>query len=95
MGVIAQDLRKIFPNSVTKDENGYLNIRWDEMFYASINAIKELDKKIIALAKRATTVESQIAQLEDENNSLKLQVENLSARIEKKIVNYNYKKASY
>ena len=83
VGVIAQDLRKIFPNSVTKDENGYLNIRWDEMFYASINAIKELDKKIIALAKRATTVESQIAQLEDENNSLKLQVENLSARIEK------------
>lgn len=83
VGVIAQDLRKIFPNSVTKDENGYLSIRWDEMFYASINAIKELDKKIIALAKRATTVESQIAQLEDENNSLKLQVENLSARIEK------------
>ena len=83
VGVIAQDLRKIFPNSVTKDENGYLSIRWDEMFYAAINAIKELDKKIIALAKRATTVESQIAQLENENTSLKQQVENLSARIEK------------
>lgn len=83
VGVIAQDLRKIFPNSVGKDENGYLTINWEEMFYASINAIKELDRKIVALVKRTTTVESQIAQLEAENETLKSEVESISARIEK------------
>lgn len=83
IGVIAQDLRKVFPNSVLKDQDGYLSIKWDEMFFASINAIKELDKKIVALVKRTTVVESQIAQLENENASLKSQVENLSIRIDK------------
>lgn len=83
IGVIAQDLRKVFPNSVLKDQDGYLSIKWDEMFFASINAIKELDKKIVALVKRTTVVESQIAQLENENASLKSQVDNLSIRIEK------------
>lgn len=83
VGVIAQDLKQIFPNSVTKDSNGYYQIRWDEMFYAAINAIQELDKKIIAITKRATKVETQIAKLEKENINLKNQVEKLSARVEK------------
>ena len=53
------------------------------MFFASINAIKELDKKITALIDRATNVETQIAQLEKENSTLKLEVANLAARVEK------------
>lgn len=80
---MAQELEKVFPNSVFEDDNGYLKIRWDEMFFASINAIKELDKKITALIDRATNVETQIAQLEKENSTLKLEVANLAARIEK------------
>ncbi len=83
VGVIAQELKQIFPDSVTKDENGYLQIRLDEMFYAAINAIKELDKKIIAISKKVTKVETQISKLEQENISLKNQVEKLSVRIEK------------
>ena len=46
VGVMAQDLRKVFPNAVWEGEDGYLKIRWDEMFYAVINAVKELDSKI-------------------------------------------------
>ena len=53
------------------------------MFYASINAIKQLDRKIVALIDRTTKVESQIAQLEKENITLKTQVSNLSARVER------------
>lgn len=83
VGVLAQELEKVFPNSVFEDDNGYLKIRWDEMFFASINAIKELDKKITALIDRATNVETQIAQLEKENSTLKLEVANLAARVEK------------
>lgn len=83
IGVIAQDLQKVFPNSVFEGPDGYLRIRWDEMFFASINAIKELDRKIVSLVNRATKVETQIAKLEQENISLKTQVDALSIRVEK------------
>ncbi len=53
------------------------------MFFASINAIKELDRKIVSLVNRATKVETQIAKLEQENISLKTQVDALSVRVEK------------
>ena len=83
VGVMAQDLQKVFPNSVFKGPDGYLRIHWDEMFFASINAIKELDKKIVNLVDRATKVETQIAKLEQENVELKAQVNALNARVEK------------
>lgn len=83
LGVMAQDLQKVFPNSVFEGPDGYLRIRWDEMFFASINAIKELDRKIVSLVNRATKVETQIARLEQENISLKTQVDALSVRVEK------------
>lgn len=83
IGVMAQDLQKVFPNSVFEGPDGYLRIRWDEMFFASINAIKELDRKIVSLVNRATKVETQIAKLEQENISLRTQVDALSVRVEK------------
>lgn len=83
IGVMAQELQKVFPNAVFEDESGYLKIRWEEMFFASINAIKELDNKIVLAIKRITNLETQIAQLESENKTLKAQVETLSARVEK------------
>lgn len=82
VGVMAQDLQKIFPNSVTQGDDGYLRIRWDEMFFAAINAIKELDKKIVALVNRTMKVETQIAQLEKENTTLKAQVAALNTRVQ-------------
>ena len=51
VGVMAQDLQKVFPNAVVKGENGYLRIRLEDMFYAVINAVKELDKKIASIAE--------------------------------------------
>ena len=80
---MAQDLQKVFPNSVFKGEDGYLRIRWDEMFFATINAVKELDKKLIALVNKTFKVESQIAKLEKENVILKSQVDLLTTRINK------------
>ncbi|MBQ2612010.1 tail fiber domain-containing protein, partial [bacterium] len=62
-GVIAQDLQKIFPNSVIKGEDGYLVIRWDEMFYAMINAVKELAAKINIIDSRVTRLEKENAEL--------------------------------
>ncbi len=77
VGVMAQDLQKVFPNAVTKGEDGYLKIRMEDMFFALINAVKELDfryakmkntideqqKTIDELKKEVETIKSQNAEL--------------------------------
>ena len=60
VGVIAQDLQKVFPDAVTKGDDGFLRIRWEDMFYAAINAIKELNTKIIEIAQNLTKTDSKI-----------------------------------
>ncbi len=64
VGVIAQDLQKIFPDAVTKGKDGFLRIRMEDMFYAVINAIKELDAKVSAQDKKIKELEARIEKLE-------------------------------
>ncbi len=68
VGVIAQDLQKVFPDAVKLDEDGYLSIRWDEMFYAVINAVKELDNKIETLSLQVKTNIEDIVSVKTKNN---------------------------
>lgn len=65
VGIIAQDLQKVFPKAVTEDKYGYLKIRWDEMFFSVINAVKELNTKITALADKYQNVSSELANLRE------------------------------
>ena len=82
VGVIAQDLQKIFPNAVTKGEDGFLRIRMEEMFYALVNAVKELDEKIEKLQNQeVATLKNRVAQLEKENKAFEKRL----AELEKKI----------
>lgn len=83
VGVIAQDLQKVFPNSVFKGGDEFLKIRLDEMFYAVINSIKEIHQKITSLLNRTNKIEKEISKAEKENAKLKQQIEALSARINK------------
>ena len=64
VGVIAQDLQKVFPNAVKKGTDGFLTIRFEDMFFAMINAIKELDLKYEAQEKRINELEARIERLE-------------------------------
>ena len=64
VGVIAQDLQKVFPNAVKKGTDGFLTIRMEDMFYAVINAIKELDAKYQAQEKRINELEKRVEKLE-------------------------------
>ena len=90
VGVMAQDLQKVFPQAVSKDDGGWLTIRWDEMFYAAINAIKELNTKVCAIAKDVTnlktvtdehtkTLEAQSQTIEQQQ----VEIKELTARVEK------------
>ena len=63
VGVMAQDLQKIFPKAVTKGDDGFLMIRMEDMFYAMVNAIKELANKFDIQDKRIKELEKQNADL--------------------------------
>lgn len=71
VGVIAQDLQKIFPNAITKGADGFLRIRMEDMFYTAVNSIKELDnktelqdKKLEELTKQNRELQKTIIELE-------------------------------
>ena len=88
VGVMAQDLQKVFPTSVSEGSDGYLRIRWDEMFYAALNAIKELDRKIIALAEdvksffeRVDSIELRVAQSQKALDDLKSDFADIDMRL--------------
>lgn len=81
VGVMAQDLKLVFPNAVSKDENGYYQIRWDDMFYAVINSVKELNTRIEKLASKITTDKARVAALKKDNQELNDKLDELEAEL--------------
>src|SRR5574344_341304 len=90
VGVIAQELQKIFPNAVKADKSKqkYLSIRLEDMFYAMLNSIKELDKivqniekKLIENDKINNQQSKQIKLLENQNKDILKRLN----RLEKKV----------
>ncbi len=79
--MIAQDLQKVFPDAVKLDGDGYLSIRWDDMFYAVINAVKELDAKITAFAEDITGMKDEIKALKEQNQNQQKIIEDLEKRL--------------
>ena len=70
VGVIAQDLQKVFPDAVKKGVEGFLTIRFEDMFFAMINAIKELDSRITALEKENQELKEILKQVQNDNRKL-------------------------
>jgi hypothetical protein len=61
-GFSAQDLQKVYPDLVTKDDNGYLNVDYIGLIPVLVEAMKEqqakiaeLEKKIIDLSKEKSS----------------------------------------
>lgn len=76
VGVIAQELQKVFPNSVAEGRDGYLRIKRDEIFWACVNAVKELNNMFQDITAKITGLEEKIKLLEDTN---KLNADKISA----------------
>ncbi|MBQ3641707.1 tail fiber domain-containing protein, partial [bacterium] len=80
VGVIAQQLQKVFPNSVLKGDDGYLMINTDEMFYAMINSIKQLYAKFQDLAAKVTGLDKRLTELEKKNADLEKRLKKLEEK---------------
>ena len=80
VGVIAQDLQKVFPDAVSKGEDGFLRIRMEDMFYALINAVKELDSKITELTNQVKILQEQNKQIIKQNKAIEARLKALEAK---------------
>lgn len=82
VGVIAQDLQKIFPDSVSEDKDGFLNIVWDEMFYATINSVKALNAKVEAVTADLSVVEQEAVNIDKEQNNIQDKISKLNKKLD-------------
>lgn len=57
VGVIAQQVKKILPEVVSEDENGYLNVAYTGIVPVLVEAVKEQNKIIAELEKRISILE--------------------------------------
>jgi len=49
MGVIAQEVEKVFPELVTTDEQGRKKVEYEGLIAPLIEAVKELDERVRSL----------------------------------------------
>jgi len=85
IGLVAQDVEKVFPELVAEDERGYKAIAYSKLTAVLIEAIKEQQGQMISQQQQMTAQQDQIAALEKENTLLKTimaeQMQALLARI--------------
>lgn len=96
VGIMAQDLQKIFPDAVKKGDDGFLRIRMEDMFYALVNAVKELDSKITALSEQFKTNVDVVAKLKETVDSQSAEIKALKAKnaeLEKQTASFEKKTA--
>ncbi len=70
IGVIAQDVQKIFPEAVVKMPDGYLGVNSDPIFFAMLNSLKEVNEKANAEAQRQLELKKELEDIKSELASL-------------------------
>ena len=83
VGVIAQDLQKVFPESVSKDSKGFLKIQWDEMFFAMINSIKELSQKVDEAIQKIADMSKDIVSVKSQQKDIRKKISSLNDRVKR------------
>jgi hypothetical protein len=74
IGLIAQDVEKIFPDLVKTDNNGYKSVAYDKMTVILLEGLKYQQKKI-----ESQEMESQ--QIKSELQSLKVEMDQINSML--------------
>ena len=89
VGVIAQELKTVFPDAVKKGSDGYYRIRLEDMFYAMINSVQQLsDRKDDLNNLTVDYIDTPLSELQKQNADIKAQNELLkqkNAEMEKRL----------
>ncbi len=67
LGFVAQELAKVLPDAVIKDEEGFYAVNYDAVIPVLVEAVKELDGQM----EVNTNLQQQVAELRSELNELK------------------------
>lgn len=73
IGLIAQEVEKVVPQVVGTDADGFKSVEYSKLVALLIEAIKEQDKKI-------TSLQTAVAELQNQNSQLKAEKENVSLK---------------
>jgi hypothetical protein len=60
IGFLAQDVQQVFPECVSEDANGYLNLNIHAIIIAQVNAIKEQQEMIVELKRQNELLKTEI-----------------------------------
>lgn len=71
IGVIAQNVEKVFPEAISKDESGYLSVAYAKLVAPLIEAVKGLFTISKDQGRSIASLEARTKQLEEENQMLK------------------------
>ncbi len=75
VGIIAQDVQKVIPESVQEDKQGFLSVTTDAIIWTLLNAIKELYHKVIeqfaSVNRELDLLKAENQKLKNENNEIK------------------------
>ncbi len=102
VGVIAQEVQKIIPESVHVDKDkefgGYLTVDGSWFLYSMVNAIKDLDKQVLTIQKKLVAYTKEYVSLVQRVNKLEKEVkvlekENKTLTHEVKVAYTKVKKA--
>ncbi|MFV8257620.1 tail fiber domain-containing protein [Bdellovibrio bacteriovorus] len=94
-GFIAQEVQQVIPDAVKTRADGYLELNVDPIHWATVNAVKDLHgmckvtqeqlntitRKVASLEEDAAAKDLRIKALEDENKSLKKDLELIKAKL--------------
>ena len=83
VGVIAQDLQKYLPNAVSEGKDGYLSIRWDELFYLKLNSINAIYKEIQLITGEVKSLEEATNVLVSDHKDIGNRIDRLNDRLNK------------
>ena len=70
IGIIAQDIEKVFPELVKTDDKGYKSVAYDKLSVIAISAIKEQQKQIEELKAVVESLKQENAQLKSMQNRI-------------------------
>ena len=76
-------LEKYFSNAVVNDPDGYKSIRWDEMFFATINSIKALDASVEKMNNDIIVMEDDANDVAKDQAKIKNRIKDIDSRIKK------------
>ncbi|MBI1272908.1 MAG: hypothetical protein GC131_02340 [Alphaproteobacteria bacterium] len=77
-GVIAQEVEKVLPEAITRDEKGFMAVQYDKLVLPVIEAVKQMAARMSGYDARFAALEERLAGLEAANENLR--AENASLR---------------